>query len=53
MCKVGAKVNQGDILYKIYACFQSDFDFATELAMQKSGYSIYAQSLPEPDMFLV
>ena len=43
LCKVGDKVKKGDVLYKIYACFESDFSFSTQLAKQKSGYSIYEQ----------
>ncbi|WDD97668.1 thymidine phosphorylase family protein [Thalassomonas actiniarum] len=53
LCKIGDKVEKGDILYKIYACFESDFQFATELAAQKNGYSIYPQVPTEPEMFLV
>ena len=53
LCKTGDKVKQGDVLYKIYACFESDFQFATELATQQNGYSIYPQPPAEPEMFLV
>ncbi|WDE06942.1 thymidine phosphorylase family protein [Thalassomonas viridans] len=51
--KTGDKVGRGDILYKIYACFESDFQFATELAAKQNGYSICSQPPPEPEMFLV
>ncbi len=38
--KVGAKVKEGDTLYKIYATFQSDFEFARNLAVRDCGYQI-------------
>jgi thymidine phosphorylase len=38
--KIGDKVKQGEILYRIHAEFPSDFKFAQNLATQYSGYTI-------------
>lgn len=38
--KIGDKVKKGEALYRIYACFQSDYSFSTNLAEQESGYVI-------------
>jgi thymidine phosphorylase len=38
--KVGDKVSKGEVLYKIYACFKSDFEFATQFATDNNAYSI-------------
>ncbi len=38
--KLGDEVKKGDVLYKIYAEFPADFEFAQELAEHDSGYQI-------------
>jgi thymidine phosphorylase len=38
--KLGDPVNKGEPLYKIYAEFPSDFNFARNLSHQNNGYSI-------------
>jgi thymidine phosphorylase len=38
--KVGDKVNKGDIIYNIYACFKSDFEFSTQFANENNAYVI-------------
>ncbi len=38
--KLGDRVQQGDILYRIHSDFDSDFRFAKELAMKNSGYTL-------------
>ena len=46
--KLGDKVSKGEVLYRIYAEFQSDFDFAVILANNSTGYSIgQASELPQ------
>ncbi len=46
--KLGDKINTGEVLYRIYAEFQSDFDFAITLANNNTGYSIgQATELPQ------
>jgi thymidine phosphorylase len=42
--KLGDPVKQGEPLYRIYAEFPADFDFACNLADDKSGYIIGAQN---------
>jgi thymidine phosphorylase len=47
--KLGDPVKKGDSLYRIYAEFQSDFQFATALATEFSGYTIGQQAqVPKP-----
>jgi thymidine phosphorylase len=43
--KLGDPVNKGESLYCIYAEFQSDFQFATALAKEFSGYTVGPQTL--------
>ncbi|WP_339860443.1 thymidine phosphorylase family protein [Paremcibacter congregatus] len=38
--KVGDKVEKGMPLYRIHACFETDFGFATTFAQEESGYHI-------------
>ncbi len=38
--KVGDKVNKGDVLYSIFACFKSDFEFSTQFANENNAYVI-------------
>ena len=38
--KVGDPVRAGEPLYRIHACFPTDFRFATEYAAASSGYTI-------------
>jgi len=38
--KLGEPVKAGDPLYRIYACVQADFDFATAMAAGDPGYTI-------------
>lgn len=38
--KVGDKVTKGDVLYKIHACFESNFEFSTQFANDNNAYSI-------------
>jgi len=38
--KVGDKVIKGEVLYKIYASFKSDFEFATQFANDNKVYNI-------------
>jgi len=46
--KLGDPVKQGEPLYRIYAEFPADFDFATGLAEERSGYTIGEQkSIPK------
>lgn len=41
--KVGDSVQPGDILYRIHAEFQADFNFASHWADQHNGYTISAE----------
>ena len=38
--KLGDKVIEGEPLYRVHACFASDFRFADDLSSQSSGYEI-------------
>ncbi|MDO9139826.1 MAG: thymidine phosphorylase family protein [Methylobacter sp.] len=38
--KLGSPVQQGDVLYRIYAEFPADFKFAQEAASQDNGYTL-------------
>lgn len=38
--KVGDPVTEGEPLYRVHACFQADFKFATEYAAAANGYTI-------------
>jgi thymidine phosphorylase len=51
--KIGDKVAKDEPLYKIYASFQSDFEFATQLARAHSGYLIKSQPPELVEAFLV
>jgi thymidine phosphorylase len=42
MKKIGDKVETGQILYRIYSCVPSDFQFSTALAEEDTGYSVAA-----------
>ena len=37
--KVGDTVEQGEVIYRIHACFASDFKFATAFVAEANGYS--------------
>ena len=41
--KLGDPVKQGEPIYRIYAEFQSDYDFACDLASANTGYQIGAE----------
>lgn len=43
--KVGDNVREGEPVYRIHSCFQSDFDFASGMAAAGSGISISSQAL--------
>ncbi len=51
--KVGDKVKKGEVLYKIYACFQSDFEFATQFSTNNKAYSIDKLSPSCGDSYLL
>ena len=38
--KVGDKIKKGDILFTIYACFKSNFEFSTQFADENNAYVI-------------
>ena len=38
--KIGDSVRAGEPLYRIHSCFQSDFDFATAMALEHPGVEI-------------
>lgn len=38
--KAGDRVKQGEPLYRIHACFEADFRFATDLVAEGCGYTI-------------
>ncbi|MCB1950138.1 thymidine phosphorylase family protein [Nitrosomonas sp.] len=38
--KTGDTVNAGDVLYRVYAEFMSDFEFAQKLVEQNNGYTL-------------
>jgi thymidine phosphorylase len=38
--KVGEEVRKGEPIYRIYACVEADFRFATEVATSDNGYTI-------------
>lgn len=38
--KVGDVVKEGEPLYRIHACFQTDFNFTTSFAQEANGYEI-------------
>jgi len=40
--KIGDDVSKGDALYRIHSCFQSDFDFAIEMAGDDAGVTVNA-----------
>ncbi len=41
--KTGDTVTKGDVIYRIYAEFMSDFEFAKKLVAQNNGYTIEKQ----------
>ncbi|MCW8832029.1 MAG: hypothetical protein OQK03_01760, partial [Colwellia sp.] len=51
--KVGDKVTKGEVLYKIYACFKSDFEFATQFANNSNAYRIDKSSTTYGDNYLL
>lgn len=38
--KMGDAVRQGEALYRIYACAESEFRFATDMAAENNGYTL-------------
>ncbi|MDH5545742.1 MAG: thymidine phosphorylase family protein [Gammaproteobacteria bacterium] len=45
--KLGDKVRQGEILYRVHAEFQSDYKFSQTLCLQNNGYNIgNAEDIP-------
>jgi thymidine phosphorylase len=38
--KTGDSVRRSEALYRIYACAESEFRFATEMAAENSGYTL-------------
>jgi thymidine phosphorylase len=40
LCKVGAAVAAGQVLYRIHACYPADLRFACDLAGRGSGYTL-------------
>ena len=48
--KIGDKVEAGEMLYRIYAEFPSDFDFAVELVKKEIGFTIGGRP-PAPTYF--
>jgi thymidine phosphorylase len=46
--KVGDKIQKGDTLFIIYACFKSDFEFSTQYANKNNAYVI-AKKPPKND----
>jgi thymidine phosphorylase len=40
MRKVGDPVEKGETLYRIYACFPADFEFAVTMAEERNGYAL-------------
>jgi len=42
--KLGEPVAQGEVLYRVYAEYQSDYQFARALTEQNSGYTIGSES---------
>jgi len=51
--KVGEQVNKGEILFTIYACFSSDFEFAKQLTEEGNGYTIKKEPLPKTDNYFI
>ncbi len=51
--KIGSKVTKGEPLYKIYASFQSDFEFASNMAKKNNGYLIEKSPPKLVEPFLV
>jgi thymidine phosphorylase len=49
--KLGDPVNKGDILYRVYAAFRSDFNFARSLCQRDSGYVVGTRE-DIPDAFV-
>ena len=43
-CKLGAQVQAGDVLYRVYAEHHSDLIFAIQLCQKSSGYTLGAAS---------
>jgi thymidine phosphorylase len=41
--KVGDKVKSGDIIYTVYSCNATDFDFVSSLIESNNGYNIVAE----------
>lgn len=51
--KTGEAVKTGDVLYRVYAEFMSDFEFARKLVEQDSGYTLSkAAAVQQHDVFL-
>lgn len=43
LCKVGAVVAEGQVLYRIHACYPADLCFACDMAARGSGYTLGSQ----------
>jgi thymidine phosphorylase len=43
LCKVGAAVAEGQVLYRIHACDPADLRFACDLAARGSGWGLGTQ----------
>jgi thymidine phosphorylase len=46
MARIGDRVEKGQPLYRIFACFEADFGFATEMAGEGDGYGFATDSRP-------
>ncbi|MCY1559773.1 putative thymidine phosphorylase [compost metagenome] len=47
LCKLGDTVAAGDVLYRVYASYAADLEFARQASVRASGYSIgSAEQLP-------
>jgi thymidine phosphorylase len=51
--KVGDKINKGDTLFTIYACFKSDFEFSTQFADENSAYVIEKKPPTTDDNYFI
>ena len=51
--KVGEKVNKGDTLFTIYACFKSELEFAKKLADEGNVYTIKAKPSTKTEQYFI
>lgn len=51
--KMGDSVQQGEALYIIQACFQSEFEFAKRQASENNGYQIKKEMPDKDETFLI